>query len=1790
MNIAFNDVRSWQRAMGKWTGRVILTLLAAGIGWAELADAEPVEASEYTVHIRTDKWAIMPDSGSSPAPVIDAELDEPIWDEAAEISGFTTAYTNEPAENSPVYKLALGADHLYIGGYVESEEGQSLAFVQLVLSLPQQEDRLYMARIPVSASDRMNAFDVGVGAAEPVYLSDVSTAVYEGLEQFVLEAAIPLSSLGSPELADEDELRLNVIHAYNINTRPMISWVPVRQAIYHDTKDKVRLQASIADQNRLGSVFIGRPGEPYAEAWTAANAQLAYVGFQAKHLSFQQPASGSFTYRVRWQSPQQAWQELSVTSQSAEDGRVTIALEHPAPLPFGLYRLELVAEAAADSMNRYYAQLVFDREDLIAAGNAAYVAPEEPGEPTEVELAPASTQVTRTMNLIPDKVGFRFTGLPEMPELHPDSLYALSTDGQTLVSRKTQTVYPNAMYPETGSLTAVNGKGETVEYSYYEDEDGKRYFFTAHLAYLQRSKAITDTEAIAATDPLGAARLLYRFAQNYEDAVPVTDYIWHNYPIDREAGPPYSYYGGVWARWAPGELTGLTPLLRAFRTVKSTNAFELLSTETGVDVEQMLIDRMIIPSIEQLRSYPRTLFNENHTNWRGLIAAGYALRQPDYIHEAVEWMRDYIRTEFMSDGFYREVTLSYHQTVMSGLGLAADALQGYSDPPGYVSPRTGTRFDDLDLYEEFPILDKARQLRETLTYPNGRSFPIGDTWANEGVQQADPQASSLLMPAAGIARLADGTGEEQLQLHLSFTPNYGHHHLDPLNLTLYAHGQELLPDLGYTYTRYEYFASSTIGHNTVVVDSGNMTTAGDAVHGGKVERFVTGDGGFQAVRASQMNAYPGLTEYSREPWFIPFADSAGGGSVQDAGDGYVLDLFRVAGGGRHEYTLQGDANRDAFFRTTLPLERVGDYLLPPGTEVYPAASYQESGSAEGHYPGYIYVNDVWEADTGGEIFRLELNTLEDGAEAAGMSIIHMPDEGESQLFLGRSPSIRPTRLNGKTMDTNDEADLYDSPKLVLRREGSSLTSRFVTVLEPYAAGQGPRIEFAERLPLDGAPEGAIAVRVVYGATTDFILSNPHHPEQEITIGDIRMKGEMGLIRLEEGRVERMMLVGGEWLRKGELEITGEARVSGVLSGVEREQNGDGANAVTTAVYVPGSLAGQYMIVNHPDGSSSGFRIESIEHEEGLTRIRLADQEPGFELLGDGASRQLFYPHKQWTGAHTFEIVGSETKIFETGIASPYAGTVTGAVYNSDGQPLANVSVRLSGFLELAAVSGAEGGFTLQHVPSGEYRVIAERSDLGQTVSSSVYVAEHGSSLVMVHMPDRSPPVASGAEAGVAGEGDAFAAVSSEDGYLYLVPAKTWPVRPALEAALTVGQTVYGVRIPVEAGVPATIDTSGIVGSSFMLYAVDESDNVSSGKPLQLIPVDLTEVDDMSPYAVYSGLWLQGTDARYIGGTSRTAVGEGAYVDLTFYGSWATLYGLKAGNQGKAAVYIDGIYRETIDNYSPGWQAAQEIYNTGPLAHGAHRIRLVRLDEKHASSTGFNINFDRLEVVPEEEIPPYLSDIDAGVRVTGPTGVGATSSKNGVLYLVPTGTTATEQEIVAAALQAGTSVSVTAGVYAALDTSGLSTGLYRLYAIDLSGNVSAGSPEWTMLAREGGTIDSANPIVIYAGSWSTGNDSRYIGGSARSAIQDGAYAELSFYGSAVRLLGVRSANQGKADIYVDDIYVTTVDNYSAAWGAQQTLFEISGLAEGVHTIRYERTGERNPASSNTIVNLDAAIVW
>ncbi|TNJ64932.1 hypothetical protein FE784_18045 [Paenibacillus hemerocallicola] len=1794
----------------KWTSSSMSIIIAASVvaGVPLPVKADPVDPQP--IAHRSDKWAVIPEWSADP--VIDGQLDESIWSSAATINQFSTFYYNQPPTGSAEYKLAYNDDTLYIGGEISRTEADTLQNIVVLLSPADAVTdgiRDFQAiTIPLSTAQQPTLTTVWNPSPDVNNLSSdvgkVALTAYDlqkavTTNSLIIEMAIPLTSIVPTGVHAGDEWRMNIIHVQNLYTQPFSSWVPIRNSDqWHEAGTTARVRASVIDQDRLGSIYFSRlpyslvPSGNSTVLWDtyATHTLLEYDGLTTKKIIFSASelsgvGTGNYSsltsadVQLYWKAAKGQWQPLSTFTLTNSSGDYELSFTHPFPTVQGITNLQVILKPASASERRV-AVFTFDREAYIDAGNAYFEAqhPTSPGTPTKiVSWSAASTTVNNIINMIPPQPGFIFVGLPEMPDLYPGNLYTLAPDNQSIIASRTSTVYPNSTYPESSALTLKNGKDETISIPYYE-AGGTKYFITAHKWYLQKKKAVTQISSIANSDPLGAARILYAFAQAYEGYNPTVDRVagsnHANISFDKRSGPPYAYWGGIWDRWWYNDLPTIKPLLQAYTNLKQSNAFSVLSTELGFDAEQYVVDRMIIPSTEFVLTYPDYLGNMSFQPWAGLIEVGKALNKPDYVHRAVEQIDRMASTMFLSDGYWQEVTQSYHLQTVNGMKAVTDALKGYSDPIGYVSPRTGKRFDNLDMEEEYPIIGKAIEYGNKLVYPDGKLLPIMDTWANTSVSAPIINDGSFLMPAARIARLVGGEGKSQTQLNLAFQPKYGHVHNDPLNLTLYAQGQELLPDLGYTHNSiYRYFALSTMSHNTVVVNSSNMNVNSTAKHGGNVETFVPDSGSFQTTRASYESAYPVTDEYSREPWFIPFADGTGE-------QGYVLDLFRVSGGSRHEYTLQGDANRDAYFETDLTLDDYGPYLLPPGTTVVQPTTNSSPGSAEGHYPGYIYVRDVKEAELTGDRYDVTLVTETAGTPGAKMNITGFLESGSNELYLGRSPSLRSIRLNGSSMDNNDEVVKYTMPKLVLRRDGTDLKSTFVTVMEPYR-GDDSRLEVIEKLVPTSAPEGAVAVKVVYGDTTDIMLSNPNHPTTPLVVGDITLTGELGFIRLIDGQVREMTLQGGTLLQKGAQQVTSAGVKTGTIVETKRLADGDSYNALVVDTSVGSEAVGQYVIVTHPDQSTMGLEIGQVIPSGSNTILVLAEHDPGFTITNTGDSYLTYYPAKEWTGNHTFSIKGNSRSTFTAGTPISGSSTVTGYVRDADNNPLSGVMVHVAGLTHNSVVTDTYGQYTLTNVPAGAQYVTANRADYVWSTSSK-FTVSGTTAAPTVHLTKPLPPKLENVTKYGVLLGDSIAATSTGAGAAHLVPVGTAGNKTAIEAA----SLLNGARVTISSGVPFTIHTSGLTAGRYMLYAIGASGLVSEGKPLAVLPVNMTAMDNSSPLITYVGKWDSFSNSLYSNGTMMLGREKDAIAHIPFYGTAAQVIADRHTARGLMNVYVDDEYVTTIDLYRSPIQYQQAVFSTGTLAEGVHRISLEVVGQRSTGSSGINVSFDGLGITLPA--PFELYDVTTGAVTVGQP-IAATSEKTGTLYLVPEATTPNSTSIMAAVYGTGASVSALADQSVTLSTYGLSSGWYKVYGIDTFGRVSVGSAPIAVVPIQSGTytIDDTNAIVHYTGDWRNFTSTSYYGGTMKLGFESQAYVDIPFYGSSASLITDRHTARGKGDIYVDGVYVTTVDFYkSSPITYQQVTFHTGALPEGAHVIRVVANWTRHASSTGYTVPFDA----
>ena len=839
---------------------------------------------------------------------------------------------------------------------------------------------------------------------------------------------------------------------------------------------------------------------------------------------------------------------------------------------------------------------------------------------TEKEVARLKRRVRLVMALseaelvalIPDKTGFRFVGCPDCDAGAQEGQLRWSIkDPHHVQCRYCEAVFPNETYPDDQVLMVVNPVGETATYPFWEDETGYRYHFQAKAWREARVYFAAIAEDLGqlyqATGDVAYARraalILDAFARYYPGFLVSYDRAHEQKGFVFE--PPYPNFGGKWGRWRADEMP--TNLARAYDAIYTSGELERLSDAIGVDVKQRIEDDFFCGAIRQEGFQEITYGNASPRIYVGYAVIGRVLNDPELVHEAIRRSLGLFERQFYADGFWHEGSLGYHRMTMAGMQGVFDALKGYSDPLGYVSD-DGVRYDNLDLERDIDIVRKANRLLDICRYPDGRWIPIHDAWARLDSRRVDPnvkpleQSHATLLPGVGHAWLGRGKGEHQVQVHLHFSGAYGHAHADNLNLMLFARGQELLSDVGYTHTRYRSWAASTLCHNTVLIDEKEQHTDRRDITDGSLLAFEAAYDAVQWVEASGEDVYPELAEEYRRLIMLVNAGEE---------DHYVVDLFRVRGGEQRDWVMHGSADVDMRVEANVPLQHYGKNLLP-GVKVRFPEHERDDGDAEGRNVALAFFQNVLQ-NRGAENARVTFH----GDDAVAVRI-HLVGLADSELFVGDAPSVR------RADEDEPLLDHFRMPMLMVRQKGRS-PSRFLAVHEPFRDKA-----FIDSVEVEDIGERGVYLKVRHRGVTDHIVLQPG--TEVFRADDLTFQGEVGFVREQNGEARVMGLWGGEKMQWQNTHLTGGGILMGQVTDVLRIQDGAPYHAlVVSGTTEMDEIDGAVAVVTFGDGTTRGLRVQHAEGE----KVILED-DPGFRITNTGMAH-CFFPLREIEGTVQLQI-------------------------------------------------------------------------------------------------------------------------------------------------------------------------------------------------------------------------------------------------------------------------------------------------------------------------------------------------------------------------------------------------------------------------------------------------------------------------------------------------------------------------------------------------------------------------
>ena len=863
-------------------------------------------------------------------------------------------------------------------------------------------------------------------------------------------------------------------------------------------------------------------------------------------------------------------------------------------------------------------------------------------------------------------------------------------DPLRVIDKKTGMKFPNPAYPEDKSFTVLNTLGQEVTIPYYQGKKPKppfnarkgverqrkqhpdRYLFSyaaANMQYgfmmgaigrLKTAYEITGEDQYARR----LALILYDFGQKLEHFPMLENNAQHGGKFPVSTGGPWMRDGKPFGK--PGQDLPYKDWLSAFLTrkgfwgetgparqfaealvaISDSSAVKQLSAELGVDVAEEIEKKPIRFLVDHVIQYPwKGAHLQN--NLQGYVPQigdiGKLIGEPEYVHFVYQWV--------IKSPYYYDVT---HDGLTGGgaaYGTGVSFLQkalylhGYSDPEGFVSKVDGTHLQDIDIIKTMPFIHRLGYAKELLRYPNGDLVPAHDRNYNEyypgwrhggGVKLYPtplPKSENHILAGFGHALLGDGVGEEQSQAHLHYSRAAEHPHRDCNSLALFAHGREMVSDLGYFHHPLRWWSGGTHSHNLVVIDEVDQNLE---MSKGQLELCVTDWPGIALACSEGKRAYRGIAKKYRRTILH---------NTRDLSHPYVIDIFEVEGGSQHDWLLHGSASpiHKQQGNTSLPMEKMsGAHPLSNGADVK-RDDYGYSQEDPFHMWGNV------SRGVADRIFTVDFRYQDKPAMGTRTAF---PAQANTEVFLGETISMRTKQLMLREKTGYKDNYQEKMPHLILRRKGENLKSLFIAVHE-MRDGKTSITNFRQ---IDAGSD-AVALEIEVGERKDIFFYSLNG-ETSFSHAGVTFNGIVGFASVMGDAVDAYMLGGTELNYQGRSLLSSEqSKYTGTLRDTRRRNGGDDATAfITDAELPPGkTLHGnwlhltfdchwkigelglkEFIGVEGDEPITTAYQIDYIETRDGKTWIHLLDGEHGL-VMKEGKISELFLGRRAYDEAGTFVI-------------------------------------------------------------------------------------------------------------------------------------------------------------------------------------------------------------------------------------------------------------------------------------------------------------------------------------------------------------------------------------------------------------------------------------------------------------------------------------------------------------------------------------------------------------------------
>ena len=755
------------------------------------------------------------------------------------------------------------------------------------------------------------------------------------------------------------------------------------------------------------------------------------------------------------------------------------------------------------------------------------------------------------------------------------------------------------------------------------------YWFVAYYAHWSMRNFLLPairslgTAAVICDDPARAARyahkcalLLWQLAEYYPD------YEYSKQSREgREHNPNYTgkLFNMIWEVATPDVSAPAYDAVRPF--LADDIELQRLTGKNASEIDAEIRARLLLEAARCITDGTHRIFgnygahqvplvklaivlNEKERHPTSAEMLEYVVGNPNPKVERDQGLRDALLNLVYRDGMPCE-SIGYNSGWVDSISEIAEALLGgginfFSEPrlqkllswmfdvtiAGEFVPPLG---DTGDMYARLDLLHPAIAYRSLLGIqePDPRMVqalrrnplganelfksPIEEKLARLPERKVAPSGiKSFLFPGYGLAYLQNG-GEANRAASALFYGDYpSHGHFDQLNILLFSYGNPLLADIGYpeqtdsrNHKLYAFY-TNTVAHNTVVVDAGRQSRGPGKLHAFQPSGFA------QVVDASCEDAYKGkVSLYRRANMLVECSPE----------QSYLFDVFYVRGGKQHDCCALGPPSDFTCDPPLGPVQRKGTLA---GEDVPYECFYDDARFAAQPLGSMSYVGYA------GSGFQYLFNVRR--ASLRGQAICQWRLK---QLPPDRGPYPYPWQgvaLRAHLLGDNEELIAVDGrpqnrqnlPEtiqyMLRRRNGENLSSKFVTVYEPFKGAPFIRRVWPVALDPDDGQAAAARIELVDGSF-HYVFHSLASERTYTLDGKVSVSGQAACLAIDaRGHPARTMLLNGKKLAIGEFSINGKGLRKTRITSIDYAK---GIIELKDAVLTEHSLIGQTAIVIGP---------------------------------------------------------------------------------------------------------------------------------------------------------------------------------------------------------------------------------------------------------------------------------------------------------------------------------------------------------------------------------------------------------------------------------------------------------------------------------------------------------------------------------------------------------------------------------------------------------------------------------